>query len=654
MDADRRTLILNVDDDEVGRYAVTQMLRRGGYAVVEAATGGEALRLVEAERPDLVILDVNLPDVNGTEVARRIKSGGESSLIPILHLSATHVEVADQVAGLEAGGDAYLTWPVEGPVLLATIGSLLRARAAEARAASIARQWQATVEATRDGIAIVDADGAVIRANRMLARLTGIDPGELIGRRVIDLFAPDDDGEPWGTPRPRSDGRSGAREVRFGQRWFLVSMDPLIDPDGRITGGVQVFTEITDQKRSYDAEATSRSTLAAIVEHMPIGLVVCDVEGRIVLHNRRAEAIVGGKLEGRSLLDPDVLPTVDADGVPLSGVSPLAAAMRDGATVEDLELDLGLPDGRARSIVASSAPVRDDEGQIVATVAAFSDITERKALDAIRDTFIGILSHELRTPVTSILGFSRLLADGTKGIASERRGELIGDIADEAERLHRLVEDLLVLARTERGVPLDVADPVLLQHVIPAVVASERRLWPEVRFDVTIGELDTVSGDDAYVGQIVRNPPLERREVRTRGRRRGGHRGARGRRHVRPRAGPGPGRGSGGARPAVRPVLSDQGGAAARVGRGHRAVRVPPAGRGDGRPHLGDAPRRRRDGVRLPAASVPRWRPDGRAAARRPHPDQPCALSARARASDRQSPKMVEGAVRRPHVRSGP
>ena len=505
MDADRRTLILNVDDDEVGRYAVTQMLRRGGYAVVEAATGGEALRLVEAERPDLVILDVNLPDVLGTEVARRIKSGGESSLIPILHLSATHVEVADQVAGLEAGGDAYLTWPVEGPVLLATIGSLLRARAAEARAASIARQWQATVEAIRDGIAIVDPDGAVIRANRMLARITGVDADDLVGRRIIDLFAPDDASEPWGTPRPRAGGRPAAREVRFGQRWFLVSMDPLIDPDGRITGGVQVFTEISDQKRLFEAEATARSTLAAIVEQMPVGLVVCDVDGRVVLHNRRAEAIVGGELDGRSLLDPDVLPTFDADGSPVAGLSPLAAAMRDGAAVEDLQLDLAIPDGHARSIVASSAPVRDASGRIVATVAAFSDVTERKALEAIRDTFIGILSHELRTPVTSILGFSRLLADGSKGVASERRGELIGDIADEAERLHRLVEDLLVLARTERGVPLEVADPVLLQHVIPAVVASERRLWPDVRFDVTIGELDTVSGDDAYVGQIVRN-----------------------------------------------------------------------------------------------------------------------------------------------------
>jgi signal transduction histidine kinase len=54
-------------------------------------------------------------------------------------------------------------------------------------------------------------------------------------------------------------------------------------------------------------------------------------------------------------------------------------------------------------------------------------------------------------------------------------------------------------------VPLEVADPVLLQHVIPAVVSSERRLWPDVRFEVTIGDLDTVSGDDAYVGQIVRN-----------------------------------------------------------------------------------------------------------------------------------------------------
>src|SRR5262245_46288675 len=130
--------ILFVDDDESNRDAFTWFLQRAGFRVQAAASGGEALRRA-ADRPDLVILDVNLPDMSGFEVCRRLKHAPATASVPVLHLSAVHVSGADQKQGLEGGADAYLTKPVEPDVLVAHVQALLRARQAEEEARALAR-----------------------------------------------------------------------------------------------------------------------------------------------------------------------------------------------------------------------------------------------------------------------------------------------------------------------------------------------------------------------------------------------------------------------------------------------------------------------------------------------------------------------------------
>src|SRR5262249_44969116 len=119
--------ILYVDDDEASRRAFTWIFRNAGFDVKEAGTGSDALRLVE-ETPDLVILDVNLPDINGFEVCRRIKTHPSTAAIPVLHLSAVFVSTADKTQGLEGGADVYLTKPVDPQEVLATAQALLRIR----------------------------------------------------------------------------------------------------------------------------------------------------------------------------------------------------------------------------------------------------------------------------------------------------------------------------------------------------------------------------------------------------------------------------------------------------------------------------------------------------------------------------------------------
>ncbi|HVQ76876.1 MAG TPA: response regulator [Candidatus Binatia bacterium] len=142
------SLVLVVDDNEPGRYGKSRTLRTAGFQVAEAATGAEALRLIAERHPRLVLLDINLPDMDGWEICRRVKSNPATASVVILQMSATYVREEDTVRALEGGADACLTEPVERLVLVATVRALLRAREAEdAVRAALAREQAARASA---------------------------------------------------------------------------------------------------------------------------------------------------------------------------------------------------------------------------------------------------------------------------------------------------------------------------------------------------------------------------------------------------------------------------------------------------------------------------------------------------------------------------
>jgi PAS domain S-box-containing protein len=122
------TLILNVDDNDGARYAKTRILQSAGFSVVEATNGTDALAIVKRGEVALVLLDVKLPDINGIEVCRRIKTDPDSALVLVLQTSAALTGRADKIRGLEGGADNYLAAPIEADELVANVNALLRMR----------------------------------------------------------------------------------------------------------------------------------------------------------------------------------------------------------------------------------------------------------------------------------------------------------------------------------------------------------------------------------------------------------------------------------------------------------------------------------------------------------------------------------------------
>jgi signal transduction histidine kinase len=127
---ERPPVVLNVNDNEGARYMTTVMLRRAGFEVMEAADGKTALEYAE-QMPDVIVLDVRLPDIDGFEVCRRIRSNPKTARLKVLHTSATFVTLDKKVQGLEVGADGYLSQPFEMQELVATIQSLIRLSRAE-------------------------------------------------------------------------------------------------------------------------------------------------------------------------------------------------------------------------------------------------------------------------------------------------------------------------------------------------------------------------------------------------------------------------------------------------------------------------------------------------------------------------------------------
>ena len=120
-----RKRILVVDDEKDLVDLITYNLQRNGYGILAASNGNEAIEIAQREQPDLILLDLMLPGLEGTEVARRLKSDSRTATIPIIMLTAKSEET-DVVVGLTLGADDYVTKPFSMKILLARINSIFR------------------------------------------------------------------------------------------------------------------------------------------------------------------------------------------------------------------------------------------------------------------------------------------------------------------------------------------------------------------------------------------------------------------------------------------------------------------------------------------------------------------------------------------------
>src|SRR5580658_332887 len=177
-----RPRLLVVDDNAAALSATSRILGAAGFEVIQAMNGTDALVL--ATQVDLVVLDINLPDIDGFEVCRKLRARADAASLPIVHLSAASITPFDKAQGLSAGADSYLTHPADPAILVATIHALLFARRSDAVRRTADNRFRAVFELASSGIALLNSNLDCIDVNPAFCEIAGLSRTELIGRNM--------------------------------------------------------------------------------------------------------------------------------------------------------------------------------------------------------------------------------------------------------------------------------------------------------------------------------------------------------------------------------------------------------------------------------------------------------------------------------------
>ncbi|HRE17344.1 MAG TPA: SpoIIE family protein phosphatase [Rhodocyclaceae bacterium] len=189
--------VLAVDDNRTNLHILKVFLKKLGHEVLSAENGREAVDCFERERPDLVLLDIMMPIMDGFEAARLIKAQSAEHWVPIIFLSALNRD-ENLVEGLEAGGDDYLTKPINFVVLEAKVRSIQRALFLQQRAGEAMRRMQSISDAVMEAIVTIDSSGTIISGNAACSDILGWDLDALVGQNVSVLMPEPQRGEHQG------------------------------------------------------------------------------------------------------------------------------------------------------------------------------------------------------------------------------------------------------------------------------------------------------------------------------------------------------------------------------------------------------------------------------------------------------------------------
>lgn len=207
-------------------------------------------------------------------------------------------------------------------------------------------------------------------------------------------------------------------------------------------------------KRNIDdlirKEAEERRHLESIMHQLPVGIMITDNQGIIRRTNKQLERLVGLRVGNSDNGKNGLLTGTKADTVFGGTSTPIRKTLRTGKPVRNEELTLSLPEGRKVHLRVNAAPIVSNR-MVAAAVASVDDITERKEIEARKDDFVNMASHELKTPVTSLKLYLDYLDYHLEQYGDEKAFATIKNIESQVEKLQNIINDLLDVSRLTTG-----------------------------------------------------------------------------------------------------------------------------------------------------------------------------------------------------------
>lgn len=303
-----------------------------------------------------------------------------------------------------------------------------------------------------------------------------------------------------------------------------LTLEPTRDANGDVEGIMAHAADVTDlvlartrMEELADAAVEERDRLQQVLDALPEAVLIADATSTFVMANQAAEEILGRQTVGHPVpVDgTDAFAAFGAtrlDGSPYpSAELPLERALLRGEVVRGDQLLLrNMRTGRDVPILANSAPLRNASGAITGAVVVFQDIAEIKQIERSRDEFIAVVSHDLKNPLTAIIGLSQLLirrASKAQDGETPRLLEALRTIGETANQMNRQIRELLDSSWLQMGRPLDLEiAPVDLVGLMGRLVAAYEQSSDRhsIRLQVALPDL-VAPIDEARIERALAN-----------------------------------------------------------------------------------------------------------------------------------------------------
>ena len=313
--------ILLVDDEKENIKIVTKILRKNNYDVVTASNGEEALILAEKEKPDLILLDINMPKLNGIQVAKILKKNEQLKNIPIIFLSGNDT-ASDIVKGFEAGGVDYVLKPFKIRELIARISTHIKLKRALLQIVNSQKKWKAIAlekdifenlfYQSKHGVAVINLDKKITHVNQTLLEMLGYQKEDLIGKDISVLIKKNVNSEImydkiWkDVSNPQKEVWTGELKIKKfdnTETTMLLTIDTLRSPEGEVIGysGTYIDTDELNRLKKIKHELEKQKIYKEKLNQIIIGLCAAseysdETTGKHVLRVNKYSEFIARKL----------------------------------------------------------------------------------------------------------------------------------------------------------------------------------------------------------------------------------------------------------------------------------------------------------------------------------------------------------------------